>query len=64
MVCHALKRHGGAIWEKTSAETLQKGELWWKMENDCYCTVAVLNKLSGAFYSLVVGFSSWDIIFL
>ena len=32
IVCHALERHGGAIGGKTWAETLQKGELWHKME--------------------------------
>ena len=35
MVYHALERHRGAIGSKTWAKTLRKGELWWKMENDC-----------------------------
>ena len=34
-ICHALKRHGEAIGGKIWIETLQKGEIWHKMENDC-----------------------------
>ena len=35
MVCDALKRHGAAIGGKTWAETLRKGERWYKIEGDC-----------------------------
>ena len=35
IICHASERHGGATGSKTWTETLQKGELWHKMENDC-----------------------------
>ena len=33
MVSHASERHEGANGGKTWAETLRKGELWWKTDN-------------------------------
>ena len=69
MVCYALERHGAISWKETWAETLWKGSFdrkwritvynWLKVN---YCPVAVLNKLSSVFYSLVICASVLEIL--